>query len=157
MSTEVPRPPVKEYRALWDTGATGFSITKRVIAELQLKPIRPIKVYNAHGEWKMKDAFLINIGLPCNVSVGGILAAEGSFGENKDVLIGMDLISLGDFAISNFGNKTTFSFRIPSFSQFELKSAPSSFTVQNPHIGRNDPCPCKSGKKFKQCCMNKKV
>ncbi|AFF28058.1 gp60 [Sphingomonas phage PAU] len=23
-------------------------------------------------------------------------------------------------------------------------------------IGRNDPCPCKSGKKFKQCCINKR-
>ena len=27
--------------------------------------------------------------------------------------------------------------------------------VANANIGRNDPCPCKSGKKFKQCCMNK--
>lgn len=24
-------------------------------------------------------------------------------------------------------------------------------------IGRNDPCPCKSGKKFKQCCLNRKT
>ena len=23
-------------------------------------------------------------------------------------------------------------------------------------VGRNDPCPCGSGKKFKNCCMNKK-
>ena len=23
-------------------------------------------------------------------------------------------------------------------------------------IGRNDPCPCGSGKKYKNCCMNKK-
>lgn len=22
-------------------------------------------------------------------------------------------------------------------------------------VGRNDPCPCGSGKKFKQCCLNK--
>jgi len=27
-------------------------------------------------------------------------------------------------------------------------------TVRNdaPKVGRNDPCPCGSGKKFKQCC-----
>ena len=25
-----------------------------------------------------------------------------------------------------------------------------------PKIGRNDPCPCGSGKKYKKCCMNKK-
>jgi len=23
------------------------------------------------------------------------------------------------------------------------------------HIGRNDPCPCGSGKKFKKCCYDK--
>jgi uncharacterized protein YecA (UPF0149 family) len=22
-------------------------------------------------------------------------------------------------------------------------------------VGRNDPCPCGSGKKFKKCCLNK--
>ncbi|MDA1325327.1 MAG: DUF1186 domain-containing protein [Proteobacteria bacterium] len=29
-------------------------------------------------------------------------------------------------------------------------------TVANPyrHVGRNDPCPCGSGKKFKQCCLS---
>jgi hypothetical protein len=34
--------------------------------------------------------------------------------QGIDVLIGMDIISLGDFAISNFDGKTQFSFRIPS-------------------------------------------
>jgi uncharacterized protein YchJ len=24
-------------------------------------------------------------------------------------------------------------------------------------IGRNDPCPCGSGKKYKKCCMKKRV
>ena len=24
-----------------------------------------------------------------------------------------------------------------------------------PRVGRNDPCPCGSGKKYKQCCMKK--
>lgn len=24
-------------------------------------------------------------------------------------------------------------------------------------IGRNDPCPCGSGKKYKQCCLSKKT
>lgn len=30
-------------------------------------------------------------------------------------------------------------------------------TVMNPyrHVGRNDPCPCGSGKKFKRCCLGK--
>ena len=35
------------------------------------------------------------------------------------------------------------------------KEQKKSGTVVKPHkIGRNDPCPCGSGKKFKQCCLH---
>lgn len=30
--------------------------------------------------------------------------------------------------------------------------APSTFRREGPKIGRNDPCPCGSGKKYKKCC-----
>ena len=29
---------------------------------------------------------------------------------------------------------------------------PKPYTRQTPKIGRNDPCPCESGKKYKKCC-----
>ena len=35
----------------------------------------------------------------------------------------------------------------PDTKPEELKQAP----IQKVHIGRNDPCPCGSGKKYKQC------
>ena len=28
------------------------------------------------------------------------------------------------------------------------------FVRANPKVGRNDPCPCGSGKKFKKCCID---
>ena len=34
--------------------------------------------------------------------------------DEYDVIIGMDVICKGDFAITNLNGKTTFSFRIPS-------------------------------------------
>jgi preprotein translocase subunit SecA len=39
----------------------------------------------------------------------------------------------------------------------EIKKAynTSKIVVKDPKIGRNDPCPCGSGRKYKQCCMNK--
>ena len=39
------------------------------------------------------------------------------------------------------------------------ESEPPSLTIvrRNERIGRNDPCPCGSGKKFKKCCMNQAV
>ncbi len=37
---------------------------------------------------------------------------------------------------------------------FTSGKAPESFQIINdgPKVGRNDPCPCGSGKKFKKCC-----
>ncbi len=29
------------------------------------------------------------------------------------------------------------------------------FRREAPKVGRNDPCPCGSGKKYKKCCMGK--
>jgi hypothetical protein len=34
-------------------------------------------------------------------------------------------------------------------------SGPSPYTKPENEIGRNDPCPCGSGKKYKKCCMDK--
>lgn len=35
------------------------------------------------------------------------------------------------------------------------KGKGNSFQKKSPKIGRNDPCPCGSGKKYKKCCLNK--
>ena len=34
------------------------------------------------------------------------------------------------------------------------RSNPASANENHPKVGRNDPCPCGSGKKFKKCCLN---
>ena len=33
-----------------------------------------------------------------------------------------------------------------------LRSGPAPVRSAHPKVGRNDPCPCGSGKKYKQCC-----
>jgi preprotein translocase subunit SecA len=37
----------------------------------------------------------------------------------------------------------------------ESDRKPEPIRHKGPRVGRNDPCPCGSGKKFKQCCMKK--
>lgn len=37
----------------------------------------------------------------------------------------------------------------------ELESMGHTFVRRVHKIGRNDKCPCASGKKFKKCCLNK--
>jgi hypothetical protein len=38
---------------------------------------------------------------------------------------------------------------------FEEQIAPQPVRNPGARIGRNDPCPCGSGKKYKRCCMNR--
>ena len=40
----------------------------------------------------------------------------------------------------------------PSVARFAQSAPPVQFQRPNPKIGRNDPCPCGSGKKYKKCC-----
>ena len=37
----------------------------------------------------------------------------------------------------------------------EARLGPAPYKSSAPKVGRNDPCPCGSGKKYKQCCLLK--
>ena len=36
-----------------------------------------------------------------------------------------------------------------------VRQGPPPIRSTQAKVGRNDPCPCGSGKKYKQCCLNK--
>ena len=42
-----------------------------------------------------------------------------------------------------------------SIDQFDFAAPVRTFKRDTPKIGRNQPCPCGSGKKYKKCCLNK--
>jgi hypothetical protein len=153
------RPPLKEYGGIWDTGATNSVITEKVVNECELKPIGIVKVFHGGGE-DLRNVFLVNIVLPNRVGISNLRVTQGNITGGCDVLIGMDVMSKGDFVLSNFEGKTWFSFRIPSAGNIDLAdqnfsgstSSPATSTT-NPYskVGRNAPCPCGSGKKYKRC------
>lgn len=41
------------------------------------------------------------------------------------------------------------------FAPMRAQPPPATFVHSQPKIGRNDPCPCGSGKKYKHCCMTR--
>lgn len=156
---------VEQTKALWDTGATNSVITRTLAQKLGLKAIGEVESHHAGGSTRV-PVYLINIYLPNGGVIGYAQVSEcietvGRFG----ILIGMDVISLGDFAISHVGGRTTFSFRIPSLHQILLDRdcLPPSIgkpTVRQmavdgdryPGASRNKPCPCGSKKNYKNCC-----
>jgi len=150
------RPQLVQFQAIWDTGATNTVITQNVIDRCGLKPIDITKTHTAGGI-RNSNVFLVSLGLPNGILIPVLKVTDGDLSKDFDVLIGMDIIIQGDFAISNFNGKTTFSFRMPSLDETDYLS-PKQPTVNGntifekyPGIGRNEPCPCKSGKKYKKC------
>ena len=146
------RPPAKQYNGIWDTGATGSVITRKVADECGLKPFKMTQVHTAAGQ-ATSPVYLINMVLPNKVGIANVSVTEGIIAGDVEVLIGMDIISKGDFAITNHQGKTTFSFRCPSSEciDFVLQEKNAKTYTAPPTAGRNDPCPCGSGKKYKKC------
>ena len=62
---------------------------------------------------------MVHIGLPTGDIITDVVVTEID-SEDYDMVIGMDVISKGDFAITNKNEKTTFSFRIPSKEEIDF-------------------------------------
>lgn len=152
-------PQFKKYNSIWDTGATNSAISQRVVDECGLKPIGMVNVQGVDGI-NPSETYLVNIILRNHVGVSQVRVTKGKLGPAADVLIGMDIITLGDFVITNKDGKTVFSFRIPSVECIDfteqINSAKTALAVKPkpyPGTGRNAPCPCgKPKKKYKNCC-----
>ena len=101
-------------RALWDTGATSTCISEAVVQNLGLKVTGMMDIRTPSGT-KTVNTFSVNIGLPNHLNVADVRVCETDIGnQGIEALIGMDIISLGDFCVSNYDGKTVFSFRFPS-------------------------------------------
>lgn len=107
-------PTNKIVKAIWDTGATGSAITKIVVKNLGLIPTGVAQVNTANGV-ATQNTYTIDIQLPNKVIIQGIIATEvDALSGGCDALIGMDVISIGDFSITNHKGVTCMSFRVPS-------------------------------------------
>jgi len=100
-------------KAIWDTGATNTVISERLVNELELKPITQADVHGANISERV-NVYQIDLLLPNRVAVIDNLVSVARNIHGGDVLIGMDIITLGDFAVRNENGKTVFSYRIPS-------------------------------------------
>ena len=99
---------------MWDTGDTSSCISDSVAGKLDLKPTGMMNIKTPSGSKEVRT-FLVNIKLPNYLSVVDVPVCETDIGsQDIDVLIGMDIILLGDFSVSNFNDRTVFSFRHPS-------------------------------------------
>ena len=123
-----PLPEIVEFRAIWDTGASGTLITPRVVAALNLDPIDEQNVQTANGE-RLSSVYLLNVYLPNKVAFPGVRVTDGNI-LGTDVLIGMDIINTGDFAVTNMEGKTCMSFQMPSSHRIDFVKEINSTRVR---------------------------
>lgn len=149
---------VYKTKGIWDTGATSTVITQEVVDFLKLNQVGITSVSTASITNELKPTYLVDIFLKKDLIVRTIEVTVGNIAAEKGMhcLIGMDIITLGDFSISNFEGKTCFSFRIPSLREIDYgKQWDSQHKYVEMHLKAglnfNSPCICKTGKKFKNC------
>ena len=94
-------------------------ITKRIVEDLALEQESYTTVNHAGGESEDVPVYYVNLMLPNNVGIVGVPVGLVKL-IDTDVLIGMDIINRGDFAVSNRNGQTQFSFRIPSIESFDF-------------------------------------
>jgi len=143
---ERPQNILLNKKAIWDTGAQCTVISPSISKELKLIPSGKVEVHGVNSKI-LSNKYVVNLFLPNGIIIPYVEVAESDIG--CDVLVGMDIITLGDFTITNKNNITVFTFRVPSYK--EVDYVKESNKLNFPNVGRNDPCPCGSGKKFKKC------
>lgn len=140
----------QNFKALWDTGADGSVISSRVVQKLGLTPFGSTQINHAGGT-STQGRYVVNFHLTNDVNIVNIQVSDAPV-QGFDMIIGMDIISLGDFAITNVGGNNWFTFRFPGKAKYD-------FVVEDTPVAlpqsKNSLCKCGSGLKYKRCCMNK--
>ena len=116
----IPYP--QEFKAVWDTGATETTITEDLAKKLGLYKINEVMVSGVTGS-AVCSTYLIALSLPNGIIIPEIEVADCAGNIGCDVLIGMDVIGMGDFAVCNVSGNTTFSFRVPSVAVVDFTPA----------------------------------
>ncbi|MFZ1705023.1 MAG: SEC-C metal-binding domain-containing protein [Saprospiraceae bacterium] len=142
---------VSSCKTLWDTGASICAIDEKFAAHLGLVAVSQTKTNHAAGN-SIVNVYLVDLYLPNHVLIENVQVLEAKL-TGCSMLIGMDIISMGDFAVTNQNNSTTFSFRVPSLAEIDFVKDDHENVEKNGFVGasRNKPCPCGSGKNYKNC------
>lgn len=115
--TKIPWCEVRNI--LWDTGATNTIISPNVVKALGLQSYEKCQMEGVGG---IVDTMIyeVNIFKSNGIAFRNNQVLCGDI-TDYDVVIGMDIIGKGDFAITNENEETWFSFRYPSLRHLEFE------------------------------------
>jgi hypothetical protein len=129
-----PYPTPTEFSAIWDTGATNSVVTQTAIDACGLKQIGVAQVQGVGGT-TTEPTYLVSIRLPNGVAFNPVTVTRGILGHGSNVLIGMDIITMGDFVITNKNGSTIFSFCVPSLRRTDYVEEHDANLHNEQHFG----------------------
>jgi hypothetical protein len=103
--------------ALWDTGAMKTCMRPGLRDRLNLRMFRigTAATMAGIGGTVKADFTTVSLFLTYNLGIEFCPMYVLDFPGNADIIIGMDIIRMGDFAVCNAEGKTSFSFAMPPF------------------------------------------
>lgn len=145
-----------ELRALWDE---YFELEKGIYEQLLAEPDVEVKgtVKELAAKYNMDLLKMVGFLDGINDSLKVANPIE-TMDENTDVSLAFDKEKL---YMNMVGAKADWLYNLPAWEkifdadkrkELYLTEKKSGTIVKDPKIGRNDPCPCGSGKKYKKCC-----
>jgi len=102
--------------ALWDTGAMLSVVSPEIAKKLNLDIVDTIQIVGINGE-SLAEVSVISLRFPNGATIKDIRVAICSMSPENEMIIGMDVITQMDIAITNGGGQTQFSFAIPPFEK----------------------------------------
>lgn len=99
--------------ALWDTGSTESLISEKIVK--MIEPILKNKSKYVTRDVVIEcETYAVSLSLSDEITFRDVLMKKADLSDkNVDIIIGMDIISRGDFEIRNYNNLVEFAFRIP--------------------------------------------
>lgn len=107
------RPPRVDVNAIWDTGASCTVITKTIATKIGLISTGKTTVNGVNSEAEA-NTYFVNVYLPNGVCIFNLKIVEAETIAGADMLLGMDILGMGDLSVYNEDGKTVMSYRIPS-------------------------------------------
>ena len=124
-------------QAIWATGYLGLSSeASRLLAFFQ------------NEEFRTDAIFAYALCVPAEISRGRVRSLLDKIDELADGLR-TDELEMVEVALDQ---RLVLRGKKPVFSPDESDDEPGDVPAVSTKIGRNDPCPCGSGKKYKKCC-----
>jgi hypothetical protein len=124
------------FTAIWDTGASATCISPKISQALKLGAISMAQVHAAGNSYD-SPVYKVDVLLPNGLMVVDVRVLEAKNIQGADMLIGMDIITTGDLAITNADNDTWFSFRFPS-ARLHTDYAEESNRIRQSHVQNPD-------------------